>query len=60
MWKKLFSSLGIGMAVFCLVLASSAGAAAPKPFVFGMLLVGPFNDHGWSQGHGGRAGKGGL
>ncbi len=51
MWKKLFSSLGIGMAVFCLVLASSAGAAAPKPFVFGMLLVGPFNDHGWSQAH---------
>ncbi|MEW6078324.1 MAG: BMP family ABC transporter substrate-binding protein [Thermodesulfobacteriota bacterium] len=25
--------------------------AAEKPFVFGMLLVGPYNDHGWSQSH---------
>lgn len=25
--------------------------AADKPFVFGMLLVGPYNDHGWSQAH---------
>jgi len=24
---------------------------AAEPFVFGMLLVGPFNDHGWSQAH---------
>ena len=24
---------------------------ADKPFVFGMLLVGPYNDHGWSQAH---------
>ena len=23
----------------------------PEPFVFGMLLVGPYNDHGWSQAH---------
>jgi simple sugar transport system substrate-binding protein len=22
-----------------------------EPFVFGMLLVGPYNDHGWSQAH---------
>jgi basic membrane protein A and related proteins len=32
---------------------SSAGAppttAQAKPFVFGMLLVGPYNDQGWSQ-----------
>jgi simple sugar transport system substrate-binding protein len=25
--------------------------AAEEPFVFGMLLVGPYNDHGWSQAH---------
>jgi basic membrane protein A and related proteins len=25
--------------------------AAPKEFTFGMLLVGPYNDHGWSQAH---------
>jgi simple sugar transport system substrate-binding protein len=24
---------------------------APTEFVFGMLLVGPYNDHGWSQAH---------
>lgn len=25
--------------------------AADKPFIFGMLLVGPYNDRGWSQSH---------
>jgi simple sugar transport system substrate-binding protein len=25
--------------------------AADEEFVFGMLLVGPYNDHGWSQAH---------
>jgi simple sugar transport system substrate-binding protein len=24
---------------------------APKEFIFGMLFVGPYNDHGWSQAH---------
>ena len=28
---------------------SSGGS--DEPFVFGMLLVGPYNDHGWSQAH---------
>lgn len=28
---------------------SSGGST--EPFVFGMLLVGPYNDHGWSQAH---------
>jgi len=26
-------------------------AAGEKPFIFGLLLVGPYNDHGWSQAH---------
>jgi len=26
-------------------------ATAEKPFSFGLLLVGPYNDHGWSQAH---------
>ncbi|GAB4444601.1 MAG: BMP family ABC transporter substrate-binding protein [Anaerolineales bacterium] len=26
-------------------------AAAEEPFTFGMLLVGPYNDNGWSQAH---------
>ncbi len=25
--------------------------AADTPYIFGMLLVGPYNDHGWSQAH---------
>jgi simple sugar transport system substrate-binding protein len=25
--------------------------AADKPLIFGLLLVGPYNDHGWSQAH---------
>lgn len=25
--------------------------AEPEPFIFGMLLVGPYNDRGWSQAH---------
>ena len=38
----------IGLAA--LVLAATA-TAAEKGFTFGMLLVGPSNDHGWSQAH---------
>lgn len=25
--------------------------AAPKPITFGVVLVGPYNDHGWSEAH---------
>ncbi len=25
--------------------------AEPEEFIFGMLMVGPYNDHGWSQAH---------
>jgi simple sugar transport system substrate-binding protein len=28
---------------------TSGSSGSGKPFVFGMLLVGPYNDHGWSQ-----------
>src|SRR3990170_2283615 len=32
--------------------APATEAPAPaEPFIFGMLLVGPYNDHGWSQAH---------
>ncbi len=30
---------------------SPAASASGKQFVFGMILVGPYNDHGWSQAH---------
>ena len=26
-------------------------AASPPPFTFGVVLVGPYNDHGWSEAH---------
>ncbi len=44
------------VAAFCLFAMAAAGApgtsaAAEKPFIFGLLLVGPYNDHGWSQAH---------
>jgi simple sugar transport system substrate-binding protein len=28
-----------------------AAAAAAKEFIFGVILVGPYNDHGWSEAH---------
>lgn len=38
-----------------LILSACAPAATPEPatedFTFGMLLVGPYNDRGWSQAH---------
>ena len=39
--------------VVALVLAACGPAATPEPeeFVFGVILVGPYNDHGWSEAH---------
>ena len=31
--------------------AATEAPASDEPFVFGMLLVGPYNDNGWSQAH---------
>ena len=28
-----------------------AKAQPPAPFIFGVILVGPYNDHGWSEAH---------
>src|SRR3972149_8649953 len=40
------------MVAAAMVLGSCATpTAAAEPFIFGMLLVGPYNDHGWSQAH---------
>jgi simple sugar transport system substrate-binding protein len=41
------------LAVALLLVASAGHAADPaqKPFIFGLLLVGPYNDRGWSQAH---------
>lgn len=54
MWKKV-SSL-VASAVIAGVALTVSGAAppaagAPQEFVFGVVLVGPYNDHGWSEAH---------
>jgi simple sugar transport system substrate-binding protein len=45
-----------GFAIICLVFAfifatNGLVMAAEKTNIFGLLLVGPYNDHGWSQAH---------
>jgi len=44
---RVLSCLSTG--VLTLLLATGAATAAPKPFVFGLLMVGPYNDKGYSQ-----------
>ena len=46
--KGLLAILGIGLA---LMLICQPAYAADKTFTFGLLMVGPANDHGWSQAH---------
>lgn len=52
--KKLILLFSL-LVVSSLVLAACGPAATPaptsQPLVFGMVLVGPKNDHGWSQAH---------
>ncbi len=40
----------MALTLFILIIAPAA-LAADKGLTFGMLLVGPYNDHGWSQAH---------
>jgi simple sugar transport system substrate-binding protein len=52
MWKKPVWVLFVVLFSFFVTLSHSVGVrAADKPFIFGMLLVGPYNDRGWSQAH---------
>jgi simple sugar transport system substrate-binding protein len=52
MWKNpLRIVCGILLAVSVALLSPVSAMAIDKQFVFGMLLVGPYNDHGWSQAH---------
>ena len=39
------------VAAVMLTFGGTSAMAADEPFTFGMLLVGPYNDHGWSQAH---------
>jgi simple sugar transport system substrate-binding protein len=49
MLKKGFLLLTF-LALFSMAIPLDA-AADNRPFTFGLLLVGPYNDHGWSQAH---------
>jgi simple sugar transport system substrate-binding protein len=47
-WIVLTLSIGILLGSGSLKVVS---AQSPKPFSFGVVLVGPYNDHGWSEAH---------
>lgn len=51
MKRKHFIFVCIACFVFFFSMIRADGAAAEKPFIFGLLLVGPYNDHGYSQAH---------
>ncbi len=48
--------IALFVCIFCFLFSLAIvqpgfAAAADKPFTFGLLLVGPYNDHGYSQAH---------
>ena len=56
--RTIFTRLAVLALVLMFVLSACGGqpaateeAASGEPFVFGILLVGPYNDNGWSQAH---------
>jgi len=56
--RTIFTRLAVMALVLMFVLSACGGqpaateeAASGEPFVFGILLVGPYNDNGWSQAH---------
>jgi simple sugar transport system substrate-binding protein len=52
MTKKRLWLVCITIVSLSFVLVNPIGSfAKDKPFILGMLLVGPYNDHGWSQAH---------
>jgi basic membrane lipoprotein Med (substrate-binding protein (PBP1-ABC) superfamily) len=45
--KAITAMIVFGFLISIFASAPAPAAAAQKPFVYGLLLVGPFNDHGW-------------
>ena len=50
-WLLVVALVLAGMVLSACGKSSTPTPEAKQPFVFGMLLVGPYNDHGWSQAH---------
>jgi len=49
--KKRLSTLLVLLVLTTIVMTACAGAGSNKEFVFGVVMVGPYNDHGWSEAH---------
>jgi len=50
--KRTLSTLSITvLTALGMLLTPMQSSAAEAPFIFGLLMVGPANDHGWSQAH---------
>ena len=51
MIRRVQALLKSAAAAMALLAFSAAAPAVDEPLVFGLLMVGPHNDHGWSQAH---------
>ncbi len=52
MWMKSLRIIFVALVFLSMAMATPFGVeAAEKQFAFGLLMVGPYNDHGWSQAH---------
>ena len=52
MIRKTFWGFVLACFLFvCLFAIVGQSYGADKPMIFGLLMVGPYNDHGWSQAH---------
>jgi basic membrane protein A and related proteins len=49
--KTILAVIFFVVAAFFVPGVIGSALADDKPFTFGLLLVGPYNDHGWSQAH---------
>jgi len=49
--KRVWGIVAVVAALLGTLMAPVAGTAADDEFIFGLLLVGPYNDRGWSQAH---------
>ncbi len=49
--KLVLGAMAVCCFFFLSFLVSGTALGAEKPYTFGLLLVGPYNDHGWSQAH---------
>jgi simple sugar transport system substrate-binding protein len=49
--KRVWTWTALLVVMALLLSACQQGGGSSKEFVFGMILVGPYNDHGWSEAH---------